>query len=77
MTSIAPTCGWMPVWALMSMRATAAAGPAQERLCDLALLRREREDGPAVIRVGMEVEEARRRKRPPDRLDGARDRAPR
>ena len=46
------------------------AGPVQERLGHLALARREREDGAVVIRVRVEVEEARRRKRPPDRLDG-------
>ena len=27
MTSSAPTCGWMPVWALMSMRAMAERAP--------------------------------------------------
>ena len=45
------------------------SGSVEERLGHLALACRQREDGAVVIRVGMEVEEARRRKRPTDRLE--------
>ena len=45
------------------------AGTAEKRLRHLSLARREREDGAVVIGVCVEVEEARGRERPPDRLE--------
>jgi hypothetical protein len=45
------------------------ARAAQQRLRHVPLPRGEREHGAIVVRVGVEVEEARRRERPPDGLE--------
>ena len=45
------------------------ASPVEERLGHLPLAGRQGEDGAVVIRVRVKVEEARGRKRPPDRLE--------
>ena len=58
-TSTAPTRGWTPTCSRRSMRSTAAAMPASERLDQVVLLGCEREDRTVVVGIRVGVEEQR------------------